>query len=88
MSYYDEIIRLLQVINSNLAHIKSDLGSVSSNCGFISENTSHFLTALQNLYTAASDFFGKFDFPVLYAALAVIVLCCIVNSFLKRGWLN
>ena len=85
---YSEVVRLLQAINANLGIVMSDLKTVTSNSGTISSNSSHFLTALENLYTAITQFFGKFDWTVLYGALAVIVLCSIVNSFLKRGWLN
>ena len=83
-----EVIRLLQAISGKLDTVISHLTTVSSNSGIISTNTSDCLSVLQNVQTAISQFFGKFDWSVLYGALAVIVLCSIVNSFLKRGWLN
>lgn len=83
-----EVIRLLQAISGKLDTVISHISTLSSNSGTISANTSDGLSVLQSLQTATSQFFGKFDFSVLYGALAVIVLCCIVNSFLKRGWLN
>lgn len=86
--YSHEIYKLLQVINGKLDTMISHLSTVSSNSGTISANTSDGLTVLQNLQISISQFFGRFDWSVLYGALAVIVLCSIVNSFLKRGWLN
>ena len=83
-----EVIRLLQAISNKLDTVISHITTVSSNSGTISANTSDSLIVLQNVQTAVSQFFGKFDWSVLYGALAVIVLCSIVNSFLKRGWLN
>lgn len=83
-----EVIRLLQAISGKLDTVISHLTNVSSNSNTISANTSDGLIVLQNVYTAISQFFGKFDWSVLYGALAVLVLCSIVNSFLKRGWLN
>ena len=83
-----EVIRLLQNISGKLDTVISHLTTVSSNSGTISANTSDCLTVLQNVQTSIVQFFGKFDWSVLYGALAVIVLCSIVNSFLKRGWLN
>ena len=83
-----EVIRLLQAISGKLDTVISHFTTVSSNSGTISANTSDCLFVLQNVQTAISQFFGKFDWSVLYGALAVIVLCSIVNSFLKRGWLN
>lgn len=83
-----EVIRLLQAISGKLDTVISHITTVSSNSGTISANTSDGLTVLQNVQTAIVQFFGKFDWSVLYGALAVIVLCSIVNSFLKRGWLN
>lgn len=83
-----EVIRLLESISDKLNTVISHITTVSSNSGTISANTSDCLSVLQNVQTAMSQFFGKFDWPVLYGALAVIVLCSIVNSFLKRGWLN
>ena len=83
-----EVIRLLQAISGKLDTVISHLTTVSANSNTISANTSDGLTVLQNVQTAISQFFGKFDWSVLYGALAVIVLCSIVNSFLKRGWLN
>ena len=83
-----EVIKLLQAISGKLDTLISHITTLSSNSGTISANTSDGLSVLQSLQTAISQFFGKFDFSVLYGALAVIVLCCIVNSFLKRGWLN
>lgn len=83
-----EVIRLLESISGKLDTVISHITTVSSNSGTISSNTSDGLIFLQNVYTAISQFFGKFDWSVLYGALAVIVLCSIVNSFLKRGWLN
>ena len=83
-----EVIRLLQAISGKLDTVISHITTVSSNSNTISAYTSDGLIVLQNVYTAVSQFFSKFDWPVLYGALAVIVLCCIVNSFLKRGWLN
>lgn len=86
--YSREIYEILRVINGKLDTMISHLSTVSSNSGTISANTSDGLTVLQNVYIAISQFFGKFDWSVLYGALAVIVLCSIVNSFIKRGWLN
>ena len=86
--YNYEIYKLLQVISGKLDTMISHLSTVSSNSGTISANTSDGLSVLQNVQIAISQFFGKFDWSVLYGALAVIVLCSIVNSFLKRGWLN
>ena len=83
-----EVIRLLQAISGKLDTVISHITTVSSNSGSVSANTSDCLTVLQSLQTSISQFFGKFDWAVLYGALAVIVLCSIVNSFLKRGWLN
>lgn len=83
-----EVIRLLQAISSKLDTVISHITTVSSNSGTISSNTTDCLTVLQNVHTALSLFFSKFDWSVLYGALAVIVLCSVVNSFLKRGWLN
>ena len=83
-----EVIRLLEAISGKLDTVISKLSTVLSNSGTISSNTSDGLIVLQNVQTAISQFFGKFDWSVLYGALAVIVLCSIVNSFLKRGWLN
>lgn len=83
-----EVVKLLQAISGKLDTVLSHLSTLSSNSGTISANTSDGLTVLQNVQTAISQFFGKFDWTVLYGALAVIVLCSIVNSFLKRGWLN
>ena len=83
-----EVIRLLQAISGKLDTVISHITTISSNSGTISANTSDGLTVLQNVQTAISQFFSKFDWTVLYGALAVIVLCSIVNSFLKRGWLN
>lgn len=83
-----EVIRLLQAISGKLDTVISHITTVSSNSSTISANTSDGLIVLQNVQTAISQFFGKFDWSVLYGALAVIVLCSIVNSFLKRGWLN
>lgn len=83
-----EVIRLLQAISGKLDTVISHISTLSSNSVTVSANTSDCLSVLQSLQTANSQFFGKFDFSVLYGALAVIVLCCIVNSFLKRGWLN
>ena len=83
-----EVIRLLQAISGKLDTVISHISTVSSNSGTISANTSDCLSVLQNVQTAISQFFGKFDWSVLYGALAVIVLCTVVNSFLKRGWLN
>ena len=83
-----EVIRLLQAISGKLDTVISHFTTVSSNSGTISSHTSDCLSVLQNVQTAISQFFGKFDWTVLYGALAVIVLCSIVNSFLKRGWLN
>ena len=83
-----EVIRLLQAISGKLDTVISHITTVSSNSNTISANTSDGLTVLQNVQTALTQFFGKFDWSVLYGALAVIVLCSIVNSFLKRGWLN
>lgn len=86
--YSYQIYRLLQVIDGKLDTMITHLSTVSSNSGTISANTSDGLTVLQNVQTAIVQFFGRFDWSVLYGALAVIVLCSIVNSFLKRGWLN
>lgn len=86
--YGYEIYKLLQTINGKLDTVISHLSTVSTNSGTISANTSDGLTVLQNVQTAIIQFFAKFDWSVLYGALAVIVLCSIVNSFLKRGWLN
>ena len=86
--YSREIYEILQVISGKLDTVISHLSTVSSNCSTISANSSDGLTVLRNVQTAISQFFGKFDWSVLYGALAVLVLCCIVNSFLKRGWLN
>ena len=83
-----EVIRLLQAISDKLDTVISHFTTVSSNSGTISSNTSDCLSVLQNVQTSISQFFGKFDWSVLYGALAVIVLCSVVNSFLKRGWLN
>lgn len=83
-----EVIRLLQAISDKLDTVISYFSTVSSNSGTISANTSDVLSVLQNVQTSILQFFGKFDWSVLYGALAVIVLCSIVNSFLKRGWLN
>lgn len=83
-----EVIRLLQAISGKLDTVISHITTVSSNSGTISANTSDCLIVLQNVQTAISQFFAKFDWSVLYGALAVIVLCSIVNSFIKRGWLN
>ena len=83
-----EVIRLLQAISGKLDTVISHLTTVTSNSGTISSNTSDCLSVLQNVQTVISQFFGKFDWTVLYVALAVLVLCSIVNSFLKRGWLN
>ena len=83
-----EVIRLLEAISGKLDTVISYITTISSKSGTISSNTSDSLIVLQNLQTVISQFFGKFDWSVLYGALAVIVLCCIVNSFLKRGWLN
>lgn len=83
-----EVIRLLQAISGKLDTVISHITTVSTNSGTISANTSDCLIVLQNVQTAISQFFVKFDWTVLYGALAVIVLCSIVNSFLKRGWLN
>ena len=83
-----EVIRLLQAISSKLDTVISHITTVSTNSGTISANTSDCLTVLQNVQTAITQFFSKFEWSVLYGALAVIVLCSIVNSFLKRGWLN
>ena len=83
-----EVIRLLQAISGKLDTVISHITTVSSNSGTISSNTSDCLSVLQNVQTSISQFFSKFDWSVLYGALAVIVLCSIVNSFLKRGWLN
>ena len=83
-----EVIRLLQAISGKLDTVISHITTISSNSGTISANTSDGITVLQNLQTSISQFFGKFDWSILYGALAVIVLCSIVNSFLKRGWLN
>ena len=83
-----EVIRLLQAISGKLDTVISHITTISSNSGTISANTSDGLTVLENVQTAISQFFSKFDWTVLYGALAVIVLCSIVNSFLKRGWLN
>lgn len=83
-----EVIRFLQAISGKLDTVISHITTVSSNSGTISSNTTDCLTVLQNVHTAISQFFGKFDWSVLYGALAVLVLCSIVNSFLKRGWLN
>lgn len=83
-----EVIKLLEAISRKLDTVISHITTVSSNSGTISANTSDGLTVLQNVQTAIVQFFGKFDWSVLYGALAVIVLCSIVNSFLKRGWLN
>lgn len=83
-----EVIRLLQAISGKLDTVISHISTLSSNSGTISANTSDGLTVLQSLQTSISQFFGKFDWSVLYGALAVLVLCSIVNSFLKRGWLN
>lgn len=83
-----EVIKLLQAISGKLDIVISHLSTVSSNSGTISANTSDGLTVLQNVQSAIVQFFGRFDWSVLYGALAVIVLCSIVNSFLKRGWLN
>ena len=83
-----EVIRLLQAISGKLDSVLSYLSNVSSNSSTISVKATDSLTVLQNLHTAITQFLGKFDWSVLYGALAVIVLCCIVNSFLKRGWLN
>lgn len=83
-----EVVKLLQAISGKLDTVISHLTTVSSNSSTISANSSDGLTVLQNVQIAISQFFGKFDWSVLYGALAVIVLCCIVNSFLKRGWLN
>lgn len=83
-----EVIRLLQAISGKLDTVISHITTVSSNSGTISANTSDCLTVLQNVQTSIVQFFGKFDWPALYCALAIIVLCSIVNSFLKRGWLN
>lgn len=86
--YNYEIYKLLQVINGKLDTMINHLSTVSTNSGTISASTSDGLTVLQNVQTAIVQFFGSFDWSVLYGALAVIVLCSIVNSFLKRGWLN
>ena len=83
-----EVIRLLQAISGKLDTVISHISTLSSNSGTISANTSDGLFVLQSLQTSISQFFGKFDWSVLYGALAVLVLCSIVNSFLKRGWLN
>lgn len=83
-----EVIRLLQAISAKLDTVISHLTTVSSNSGTISSNTTDCLSVLQSVQIAISQFYAKFDWSVLYGALAVIVLCCIVNSFLKRGWLN
>lgn len=83
-----EVVKLLQAISGKLDTVLSHLSTLSSNSGTISANTSDGLTVLQNVQTSIVQFFGKFDWSVLYGALAVIVLCSIVNSFLKRGWLN
>lgn len=83
-----EVIRLLQSISGKLDTVISHVSSISSKSGTISSNTFDVLTVLQNVQTIISQFFSKFDWTVLYGALAVIVLCSIVNSFLKRGWLN
>lgn len=83
-----DVIRLLQAISGKLDTVISHITTVSNNSGTISANTSDGLTVLQNVQTSIVQFFGKFDWSVLYGALAVIVLCSIVNSFLKRGWLN
>ena len=83
-----EVIRLLQAISGKLDTVISHISTLSSNSGTISANTSDGLSVLQSLHTSISQFFGKFDWSVLYGALAVLVLCSIVNSFLKRGWLN
>lgn len=83
-----EVIRLLQAISGKLDTVISHISTLSSNSGTISANTSDGLSVLQSLQTSISQFFGKFDWSVLYGALAVLVLCSIVNSFLKRGWLN
>ena len=83
-----EVIRLLQAISGKLDTVISHISTLSSNSGTISANSSDCLSLLQNLHTSILQFFGKFDWSVLYGALSVIVLCCIVNSFLKRGWLN
>ena len=83
-----EVIRLLQAISGKLDTVISHITTVSANSNTISANTSDGLTVLQSVQTAISQFFGRFDWTVLYGALAVIVLCSIVNSFLKRGWLN
>lgn len=83
-----EVIRLLQAISGKLDTVLTYLTTLSSNSGSISANTSDGLTVLQNVQSSLSQFFGKFDWSVLYGALAVLVLCSIVNSFLKRGWLN
>ena len=83
-----EVIRLLQAISGKLDTVISHISTLSSNSGTISANTSDGLSVLQSLQTSISQFFGKFDWSVLYGALAVLFLCSIVNSFLKRGWLN
>ena len=83
-----EVIRLLQAISGKLDTVISHINTISSNSGTISSNISDCLIVLQDVKTAIFQFFGKFDWSVLYGALAVIVLCSIVNSFLKRGWLN
>lgn len=83
-----EVISLLEAISRKLDTVISHFSTVSSNSGTISSNTSDVLTVLQNVQLAITQFFGKFDWTVLYGALAVIVLGSIVNSFLKRGWLN
>ena len=83
-----EVIRLLQAISGKLDTVISHVSSISSKSGSISSNTSDGLIILQNVQTLISQFFSKFDWSVLYGALAIIVLCCIVNSFLKRGWFN
>ena len=83
-----EVVKLLQAISGKLDTVISHLTTLSSNSSTISANSSDGLTVLQNVQIALTQFFGKFDWSVLYGALAVIVLCSIVNSFLKRGWLN
>ena len=83
-----EVIKLLQAISGKLDSVISHISTLSSNSGTISANTSDCLSVLQSLQIAISQFFGKFDWSVLYGALAVLVLCSIINTFLKRGWLN
>lgn len=86
--YSYQIYQQLQILNGKADSIISKLDSLLSNSGTISANTSDSLTLFQWLQTTLTDFFARFNWQFFYTALAFVLLCSCVNTFLKRGWLN